>query len=67
MWRRDAWASAVERGRWLLRSIPHEAFARAEDGRDRAVHGFEVIPYDIPRGCAAGARSGLVPAASRCA
>ncbi|WP_405550794.1 FdhF/YdeP family oxidoreductase [Streptomyces sp. NBC_01171] len=42
----------AERGLKLLGEVDITSIAK--DGSQRSVHGYKVIPYDIPQGCAAG-------------
>ncbi|MGV9318776.1 FdhF/YdeP family oxidoreductase [Streptomyces sp. NPDC003660] len=42
----------AERGLKLFDEVDITSIAK--DGSKRSVHGYKVIPYDIPRGCAAG-------------
>ncbi|MET8540351.1 FdhF/YdeP family oxidoreductase [Kitasatospora sp. NPDC004799] len=42
------------RERGLAEFDPVDVTSTARDGSTRSVHGFLAVPYDIPRGCAAG-------------
>ncbi|MFD4370826.1 FdhF/YdeP family oxidoreductase [Streptomyces sp. NPDC058486] len=42
------------RERGIAELAPVDVTATARDGSRRSVHGYLAVPYDIPRGCAAG-------------
>ncbi|PJN23138.1 formate dehydrogenase [Kitasatospora sp. CB02891] len=42
------------RARRLAEFDPVDIVATARDGSTRALHGYLAVPYDLPRGCAAG-------------